>query len=340
MAAGEVFIPVLAGTLTTLAPFFPLLFWPGIIGKFMIYLPTMLIFTLAASLVVAFIMNPVFAVDFMNHPDGETKEPKSAIFKKKGFWAAIILGILLDLMGAPFWGNLLIFFMLLVILNKYVLDDAIHYFQNHALPWIMNHYESLLRWALNGWRPVHLLLVTFAMLIFSLFLFGVSKVPVVFFPKGDPNQIFVYMKLPVGTDVNYTDSITKVLEGRVNKVLGMENGKSNPIVESVISNVAVGAGDPMSGDRSTRSELARLQISFVEFEHRGGVSTSPILDQVRASMKGIPGAEISVAQEQGGPPTDPPINIEVSSEEFDNLIKTTVSLKIIWIRSRCPVWKN
>src|SRR6202040_1510207 len=50
IAAGEIFIPVLAGTLTTLAPFFPLLFWPGIIGKFMVYLPAMLIFTLTASL--------------------------------------------------------------------------------------------------------------------------------------------------------------------------------------------------------------------------------------------------------------------------------------------------
>jgi multidrug efflux pump subunit AcrB len=84
-AAGEVFIPVLAGTLTTLAPFFPLLFWPGIIGRFMIYLPTMLIFTLAASLLVAFIMNPVFAVDFMNHPESDKKEPKSAIFKNPDF---------------------------------------------------------------------------------------------------------------------------------------------------------------------------------------------------------------------------------------------------------------
>lgn len=53
-AAGEVFIPVLAGTATTLAPFFPLLFWKGLIGKFMIYLPTMLILTLTASLIVAF----------------------------------------------------------------------------------------------------------------------------------------------------------------------------------------------------------------------------------------------------------------------------------------------
>ena len=81
IAAGEVFVPVLSGTLTTLAPFFPLLFWPGIIGKFMVYLPTMLIFTLSASLIVAFLMNPVFAVDFMNHPEGDKKAPKSAILR-------------------------------------------------------------------------------------------------------------------------------------------------------------------------------------------------------------------------------------------------------------------
>lgn len=331
MAAGEVFVPVLAGTLTTLAPFFPLLFWPGIIGKFMVYLPTMLIFTLAASLVVAFIMNPVFAVDFMNHEEGEEKEPKNAIFKKKGFWIAIGIGILLDIAGATFWGNLLIFFMLLVLLNRYVLDDAIHGFQNRALPWIMGHYESLLRWALKGWRPVHLLLGTIALLFVSLFLFVGSimsgRVGVEFFPKADPNQIFVYLKLPVGTNVEYTDSITRVLEGRVNKVLGLENGKTNPIVESVISNVAVGASDPTSGDRSTRSELGRIQVSFVEFEKRHGVSTRPFLDKIRAEMKGIPGSEISVDQESGGPPTDPPINIEIASEDFDNLISTATNLK-------------
>lgn len=331
MAAGEVFVPVFAGTLTTLAPFFPLLFWPGIIGKFMVYLPTMLIFTLAASLVVAFIMNPVFAVDFMNHPEGEEKEPQSAIFKKKGFWLAIVLGVLLDIMGVTFFGNLLIFFMLLVLLNRYVLDDGIHYFQNHALPWIMNHYESLLRWALKGWRPVYLLLGTVGLLFLSVIIFIVAistqRVGITFFPKGDPNQIYVYLKLPVGTNVEYTDSVTRVLEGRVNKVLGIENGKTNLVVESVISNVAVGAGDPMSGDRSTRSELGRIQVSFVEFAKRHGVSTKPYLDKIREVMKGIPGSEISVDQENSGPPTDPPINIEIASENFDDLIKTATSLK-------------
>ncbi len=333
MAAGEVFVPVLAGTLTTLAPFFPLLFWPGIIGRFMVYLPIMLIFTLAASLLVAFFMNPVFAVDFMNHPESENKEPKSAIFKKPIFWIVIAAGIVLDLLGATFMGNLLLFFMILVLLNRYFLTDAIHYFQNHALPWIMGHYETLLRWALKGWRPVHLLLGIIALLFISVFVFIASvksnRVGIVFFPQGDPNQIYVYVKLPVGTSVQYTDSVIQVLEKKVNKVLGIDAaiGKKNPVVESVISNVAIGASDPSSGDRSTRSELGRIQVSFVEFEKRHGVSTRPYLDQVRAEIKGIPGSEISVNQESSGPPTDPPVNIEIASEDFDGLVKTAVNLK-------------
>jgi multidrug efflux pump len=59
-AAGEVFLPVLSGTATTLAPFFPLVFWGGIFGKFMHFLPVTIIITLTASLVVAYVINPVF----------------------------------------------------------------------------------------------------------------------------------------------------------------------------------------------------------------------------------------------------------------------------------------
>ncbi len=330
MAAGEIFIPVLAGTLTTLAPFFPLLFWPGIIGKFMVYLPTMLIFTLTASLIVAFIMNPVFAVDFMNHPEGEAKKP-SRIFRNPVFWIAILIGIILDFTGYTFAGNILLFLAILVIFNRFILDKWIHGFQNRILPWIMSHYETLLRWALKGTRPVWLLISTFILLGISIggimLAYNTGRVAVQFFPKGNPNQVYVYLKLPVGTNVEYTDSITKILEKRVDHVLGIENGKTNPIVESVITNVAIGAGDPMQGDRSTHSELGRIQISFVEYAKRNGVATAPLLDSIRNDMKGIPGAEITVDQEQNGPPTDPPVNIEVASENFDDLTHTAVALK-------------
>jgi multidrug efflux pump len=327
MAAGEVFVPVLSGTLTTLAPFFPLLFWPGIIGKFMVYLPTMLIFTLASSLIVAFIMNPVFAVDFMNHPDDPTLKRKSGVFKSKAFLIPLIAGILFDVFEVTFLGNLLIFFAVLVVINRYAFDGLIHRFQEKMLPAIMRRYEQSLRWALAGWRPVYLLLGTFGLLIFSFVLFGVRKVPVVFFPKGDPNFIYVYLKMPVGTNVDYTDSVTKTIEKKVMHVLNGPNNKPNPIVESVISNVAIGASDPNSNDRSTQPNLGRVQVSFVEYSKRNGVSTAPYLDSIREAVKGIPGAEISVAQENNGPPTDPPVNIEVASEDFNVLTATAKSLK-------------
>ncbi len=328
MAAGEIFVPVLSGTLTTLAPFFPLLFWPGIIGKFMIYLPTMLIFTLTASLVVAFIMNPVFAVDFMVHPEEDHhKRRKSDVFKSKAFLIPLIAGIFFDLVHLTFVGNLLIFFALVVVLNRYVFDSLIHKFQNRVLPAIMERYEKLLRWAVAGWRPVWLLIGTFGLLVFSIVLFIVRKVPVEFFPSGDPNIIYVYLKLPVGTNVNYTDSVTHTVENKIINLLNGPSGKKNPVVESVISNVAVGASDPNSGDRSTQPNLGRVQVSFVEFEKRDGVSTAPYLDSIRKVVKGIPGVLISVAKEQNGPPTEPPVNIEVASDDFDALTSTAVSLK-------------
>ncbi|MFV0604457.1 MAG: efflux RND transporter permease subunit [Niabella sp.] len=336
MAAGEVWYPVLSGTLTTLAPFIPLLFWPGIIGKVMVYLPLMLIFTLTASLVVAFIMNPVFAVDFMNHPEDHSEHKKSDVFKSRMFIALLIAGALFNIVGFGtdistfhFFGNLSLFLALLMIFNSYLLKGWIHRFQNNVLPWIMSHYESLLKWAVKGWHPVWLLLGAVGTFFLSIFLFGALGKSPVFFPNGEPNQIYVYLKLPTGTRVEVTDSITRILEQRVYKVLGMDpaNNKMNPAVESVIANVAVGAADPRSGDRSTRSELGRIQVSFVEFEKRHGIETAPYLDSIRAAMKGMPGAEISVDKEANGPPTDPPVNIEVASEEFDDLTKTAVDLK-------------
>src|SRR5690606_33225153 len=93
-AAGEVFLPVLSGTLTTLAPFFPLLFWPGVMGEFMFFLPATLIITLLASLLVAYVMNPVFAVDFMkpeNDQKGKSKITKGFIIVSIVFFAIALI---------------------------------------------------------------------------------------------------------------------------------------------------------------------------------------------------------------------------------------------------------
>ncbi len=326
-AAGEVFIPVLAGTATTLAPFFPLLFWKGIIGKFMIYLPVMLILTLAASLIVAFIFNPVFAVSFMRPEGKEYEEPKKMIFKKWWFWTALAFGVLFHLAGMPGFGNFMLFMVLLSLLNRYVFRDIIHSFQNRLLPALMRRYEMLLRWILKGYRPVWALVGLFVLFPVSLFLLMARGNKTTFFPSGDPNMIYVYLKMPPGTDVKTTDSVMTILEKRVTGVLGNEMpGNEGAIVESVITNVANSANNPRDNNRSVRPNLGRIQISFVEYEKRNGKKTSPYMDSIRAVMGGIPGASMEVAQEEGGPPTDPPVNIEVIGDEFEEIAQVSREL--------------
>lgn len=330
-AAGEIFIPVLAGTATTLAPFFPLLFWKGLIGKFMIYLPTILILTLAASLIVAFIFNPVFAVSFMRPEGKEHAKPKKAVFRNKWFIVFLIAGALLHLGGLHGVANFSLLMAILMVFNAYVLNDVIHSFQAKVLPGLMSRYEKLLRWILKGKRPVWAFVSLFGIFAVSLILLivsiGMGRTKQTFFPSGDPHFVYVYIKLPVGTDVKYTDSITRVLEKRVYTVLEKEKpGTPGSIVESIISNVAVSANNPRDNNRSVQSNLGRIQVSFVDFEKRHGKRTGPYKDAIRDAMKGIPGTSIEVAQEDNGPPTDPPVNIEVAGDNFENIASVATQL--------------
>ena len=326
-AAGEVFVPVLAGTVTTLAPFFPLLFWPGVIGKFMVYLPTVLILTLTASLIVAFLINPVFATSFMKPEHYPDKEPKSALFRKRYFWVFVILGLFMHLMQMHGLANFILLMVLMFIFHRYVLRGVIHRFQENFLPRIMRRYERSLHWALKGKRPgwlVASLFGLFAVSVIAIFVnISSGRIKTDFFPTGDPNIIYVYLKMPVGTKTETTDSVTQILEKKVFDVVG----EKNPIVESIISNVAVGATDPFQGERGTQPNLGRIQISFVEYAKRNGESTAPYLAKLREQIKNLPGTEISVDQEQGGPPSGAPVNIEIIGEEFDEIVRTTVSLK-------------
>ncbi len=326
-AAGEVFIPVLAGTLTIIAPFFPLIFWKGIIGKFMIYLPVMLIFTLFASLIVAFIMNPVFAVSFMK-PEGKAFDsPKSSIFKRWWFWLMIALGVLFHLTGSPGKGNFLLLFSVLTIIHIYVMQDVIYYFQEKILPYLMDKYEDLLRWLLRGWRPIFAFISTFVLFVIALFLLVASKPDFPFFPSGQPNMIYVYLKMPIGTNAQETDKVLKQLEVKVFDALKtLRPTEEGSIVESILSNVAVNANNPMDNNRSTQTNLGRIQVSFVEFAKRPDTPTLPYLDSIRAVVKNIPGAQVTVEQEGSGPPTEPPVNIEIFGDNFEDNAKVATDL--------------
>ncbi len=323
LAAGEVFLPVLSGTLTTLAPFFPLLFWQGVIGKFMFYLPMTMIITLFASLLVAYIINPVFAVNFMKpHTEGESHRK---ITRKFLLTCAVFLVSVFVAYGIGFGaGNFTLTIFGLYLLNKFVLLNAADFFQKYIWAGVQNGYAGMMRFLLKTKLRAVLLLISSVILLFASFaIFSAFPPNVVFFPSADPNFAFTYIKLPIGTDAKYTDQVTQEVERRVTKVMG----QNNPLVSSIISNVAVGASDPSTFDLSTSSNLGKVTVAFVRFGLRDGKSTRPYLNQIREAVKGIPGAEISVEQESSGPPTGKDILIEITGDDFKELAQVSTNLK-------------
>jgi multidrug efflux pump len=330
-AAGEVFLPVLSGTITTLAPFIPLAFWPGMIGKFMFFLPITLIITLLASLFVAYIINPVFAVDFMK-PHHEEFQNYGKLNRKSYLRLGLygLLTVIFYAMGKIAFGNLMIFFAVFMIIHRLWLYKIIENFQTKAWPAFQNAYTKLLIWGLK--RPYKLILYTILLFIGSIILMAIRKPNVVFFPEGDPNNIFVYVKLPEGTDPSKTNEVMKIVEKKVNGVIG----EKNPIVSSMITNVTIGVTDPQDEDQNSYANRGKIAINFVEFADRKGESTMKYLKELQSMKWNIAGAEITANKEQSGPPVSKPINIEIKGDKFEELVENARNLKRFLVEADIP----
>lgn len=328
LATGEVFLPVLSGTVTTLIPFIPLAFWKGVIGSFMFFLPITLIITLLASLLVAYIINPVFAVDFMKPHDAHDTG-KRTWSKKDKVVMVIFLAVALLFYVFQAWGfgNFVMFLYGFVLLEKFVFEKWIHKFQNKTWPSIQNWYTKWLKRSLA--HPGKTVMIMFGIFIFAIVLMAVRKPKVVFFPSGEPNFTYVYLNLPVGTDQAYTNHVLGKLESRVYKALDIdiEKGKKNPAVKSVISNVTVGAIDPNSGEVGDFPNKGKITVAYVEFAKRNGVSTADLMEKIRKEVQGVPGAEVTVDKESSGPPLPKPIVVDISGDDLDSLIATSENVK-------------
>lgn len=325
---GEVALPIIASTATTLAAFLPLAFWPGIMGEFMKYLPITLMITLGSSLFVALVINPVLISSFMklDSDSGEVNKKRVVIFAL----VAIGLGLLLAFGGMTVLSNLLIISGVVTMLNIYVLTPLSVRFRNF-LPTIEGFYKSTLRFALKGWRPYGFFWGTAGLMVVSIMIFGAvlmspSKPNLVYFPKTDPLYVNVFIEFPVGTDIETTNNFTDKIEEQVIELVK----PYEDIVESVIANVGQGTSDPNDpsafGEQDTPNK-ARITVNFKEFKDRGGLDTKEILNEVRDAMAGYPGVAVTVDQNSDGPPVGKPISIEVSGRDYATLIDITEDMK-------------
>ena len=234
-----------------------------------------------------------------------------------------VLAVLFHLAGSHGIGNFLIFIGLSYIGHNLWGYKVILRFQTRIWPKALRGYEKVLQWVLKGYRPVWMMISLIVLLIATFIITGIAKPKVVFFPDNEPQVVMVYIKLPVGTDITVTDSVTKVVETRVTDAVG----KGNPIVESVVANVALGASDNMFDSGTKTSNKGKITVNFVEFEKRHGESTNTYMEKIRKAVQGIPGAVISVEKQRNGPPTGKPINIEISGDNLEEMITVTDDLK-------------
>lgn len=320
---GEVALPIIASTATTLAAFLPLAFWPGIMGEFMKFLPITLMVTLGSSLFVALVINPVLITAFMKLDSGDRTQHKKIL---KYFGISIGVGLLLMSMGAKALGNVSIALGLLIILNVYILVPLSRRFQSNFLPWLESVYERVLIFALKGWNPFLFFWGTVGMLFLSIALMVIVPPNVEYFPKTDPKYVNVFIEFPIGIDVASTNEFTEEIEQKVLKLI--EPYKD--IIKSVTANVGEGTADPNDpsafGQKDTPNK-ARITVNFAEYKDRNGVDTKVILDDLRSSMKGYPGVAVTVDQNADGPPAGKPVSIEISGQDFSQLIEVTDRMK-------------
>lgn len=323
---GEVAVPIISSTATTLAAFFPLLFWDDIIGEFMGYLPRTLIIVLGSSLFVALVINPVIASVFMKKQELDKKvNHKKAIIWTLAFAA---LGVLLLLTDNTISGNLFLTISGSVLLFSYFLNPLSSWFQTVLLPRLENLYAVTLKYSLSGIRPVLIIIGTIVLMFVSIGFYFASNPKVEFFPVNEPNYINVFVEVPLGTDVLATDSIAQKVEARLNVVL---EPYSN-LVESVVTNVGaetasqneLGGG---GGSQNTPNK-ARITVSFVEYEFRDEVRTTEIQREVTDQLNNwLPGVTISVEKENTGPPVGRDINLELTGTNFEVLLGSAEAIK-------------
>lgn len=325
---GEVALPIVASTATTLAAFLPLAFWPGLMGSFMKYLPITLIIVLTSSLFVALVINPVLTSLYMKVD--EKADEKNERFRKRKNVLLGVIGMLLfaglfHLVGVLWMRNILVIVSFLALLNIFILREATFWFQNRFIPFLERIYDSFIRIALNRFMPVVVFLGTVLLLVFAVGLLVVNQPKVEFFPETQPAFVNVFLELPLGTDIMVTDELVNELEGRIMETIEPHRD----IVEAVLAQIGQNTADPNSGpDFGSSPQRARITVSFVPAIERIGVNTFDILEKIRESISGIPGVEISVDRNNDGPPVGRPINIEISGEDLVELAETTEKMRV------------
>jgi len=172
--------------------------------------------------------------------------------------------------------------------------------------WFIGGYDRLLRLALCNRAGI--LVLGFMFLIFSFELYAHFDLGFELFPEVEPRNAQISVQFPQGTAIEHTDAALKELEALLPQY--------GDIKFYLATAGEAGGGGLAQG--SALSHAGKIHVEFLPFDQRKE-NTLKIISSMRNAMPRFAGAEITVEQQEEGPPTGSPISIELSGERFEEL---------------------
>ena len=326
LAAKRMAWPIIASTATTLAAFAPLLFWPGLVGEFMKYLPITLIATLSASLAMALIFVPVMGANlatiariffvFVGVAAGGALGAGMARFAAASIFgdgaialasAAIgsvifaLAGCYLGLKAGAWTADSLELPPNMGARNRRQLDEPSGELSDvrGATGW----YLGVLRHALR--HPAKVLAAAVCMLLGSWMLYGVFGQGVEFFPDVEPEQAIVQVHARGNLSVQEKSELVAEVEREV-LAIHQERGEFDTIYTT--------AGNLTSNDDNQGEDvIGRIQLELADWERRR--PADEILADIRARTARLAGIHVEVRKPRAGPPVGKPVQVQLSSRQ-------------------------
>lgn len=319
LAAKRMSWPIIASTATTLAAFLPLMFWPGIVGEFMKFLPITLIATLSASLAMALVFVPVLGANMDTVIRLVIALVVAALCAFAiGAIGAALVGQVAGLLAIPagiggFYGGWRLGGYAVRILDSQPggKDAAATLSGSSAgegesdtgalmtMGGLTGVYVRTLDRALR--RPRLILLVAGVTLIGTWGIYATFGKGVEFFPAVEPEEMVVNVHGRGNLSVHEKDLLVGEVEALI---LTMQDAHGE------FRAINVTAGNFGGNNELAEDVIGTIHLEFIPWEGRR--TAAVITDEIRRQAAGLAGIRIEVAQPEAGPPVGKPIHMQLS----------------------------
>jgi len=363
-AAQRMFWPIVSSTATTLCAFLPMLFWPGIPGQFMGWLPKTLIFVLTASLLVALVYLPVMggiSGAVAHRFEGVSNRLKRLPWLVRALLvlpaAALLfisamqllnpayiftpLGLQNPLSGAMAILPGAVLFLLAATLTTITLSAA-------RITWERKRVSSGYKRSLFGWfthliagNPVMPVVTIAAVLVivYTVFTtFAANNLGTEFFTKTEPEQSIIFVRARGNISLQEKDAMVRQVEQAALSIPGIESTFAFAGAGGLNQNTG-GAGGPRDAIGQVQIEMTRWEtrpkvteniklLGFIPFKRAvidPAYNGDAVLAQLDAKLAAIPGLRYEILNLSPGPASAKPVHLRLKGQDWDDLMAATAT---------------